>query len=153
MAIGQQSQTNSTKQPPPPPPNAHHHGDNQRGNVINRNAYSNPLRNLLPPALFGDTDDRGYEEPLTASSTRPDNHQCYAMATVFLCFPVGICACMHSYLVDEAWHSGRYADSVRHSRQVKNYSCLGCTLGIIFWTYMLLFREPRRFEWPRWRWD
>lgn len=86
-----------------------------------------------------------WDTPLNASR-RPENHQCYAVTALLLFFPVGFCACYHSWQVDRSWRYGRYGDAVNHSRQASNYACLGTFLGILAWAIWFLFRKIH-FDW------
>jgi hypothetical protein len=86
------------------------------------------------------------------SSRRPENHQCYAVTALILCFPIGVCAMIHSVLVDRAWERNKFGDAVNHSRQASNYACFGTFVGACFWIYWIFIREGNRlfdfnFDW------
>jgi hypothetical protein len=127
--------------PPPEPTRTHYPRQQQRSG-----GWS--------PWGFGNNDmtrSEWHDTPLNATR-RPENHQCYAICSLFLFFPLGLCACMHSFQVDRSWQQGRFGDAVNHSRQATNYACFGTFVGICIWIYLLVLRE-RRFEWPDWNFD
>lgn len=78
-----------------------------------------------------------YDTPLNATR-RPNNHQCYAMAALILCFPIGLCAIYQSCMVDRSWSHGNYGNAVNHSRQATQYACFGTALGTAFWIWFFL---------------
>lgn len=86
------------------------------------------------------------ETPWMASPRKPYNHQFNALVALVLCFPIGICALIHSFSCDNSWNEGRYSEAVRHARKAHNYACVGTGIGIIFWIYWLLFRPGQRFD-------
>lgn len=93
--------------------------------------------------------DINHDTPRNATR-RPDNHQCYAMAALVLCFPIGLCALYQSYMVDKSWSQGYYGDAVNHSRQASQYACSGCAIGVCLWIYIFLFDELLRMrDWFR----
>lgn len=88
-----------------------------------------------------------HDTPLNATR-RPNNHQCYAVAALILCFPVGVCAIYQSCMVDRSWSHGNYGDAVNHSRQASQYACFGTALGVAFWIWFLFFDEMvRMIDW------
>jgi hypothetical protein len=93
-----------------------------------------------------------HQENPNYASKRPDSSECSAFVALFLCLPLGIMAVYHSLSTNRAWNDGRYGDAVHHARQAPRYATLGNVLGIIFWMYMLFFREPGGvdWEWPNW---
>ena len=91
-----------------------------------------------------------YDTPYNATK-RPKNYQMYCVCSVLLFFPFGIIAMYHSLQVDVAWKQSRFGDSYNHSRQAKQYSGFANFLGLILWTYILLFRKESRlvdWKWP-----
>ena len=112
------------------------------GSATNRNHPSinkDNLRMAMTPAEYYDTPDN--------ASRRPKNHQMYAVCSLFLFFPIGIFAMYHSLQVDAAWKQARFGDSWNHSRQARQYSGFGNFCGLIFWIWLLFFREPRVIDW------
>jgi curved DNA-binding protein CbpA len=106
----------------------------------------------------------------------PDTHRCGAFLALWLCPPIGIVACYHSIMVDRCWKqkeesgrnepppkgdddyihgSKRHEDLAHgHSKRAGAYACFGNSIGILFWAYMLLFREGSNLEWLReWKLD
>jgi hypothetical protein len=95
-----------------------------------------------------------YHDTPFSASRRPENHQCYAVTALILCFPLGVCAVLQSIMVDRAWEQGKYGDAVNHSRQASNYACFGTFVGVCFWIYWLLFHEGNQlFKWPDFNFD
>lgn len=91
-----------------------------------------------------------YDTPYNATK-RPKNYQMYCVCSVILFAPFGIIAMYHSLQVDVAWKQSRFGDSYNHSRQAKQYSGFANFLGLILWTYILLFRKESRlvdWKWP-----
>lgn len=86
------------------------------------------------------------DTPWMSNPRKPYNHQFNAMVALVVCFPIGVCALMHSLSCDSAWNEGRYSESVRHARKAHNYACIGTGIGIIFWLYWFLFRPGQRFD-------
>ena len=80
------------------------------------------------------------DTPLNATR-RPSSHQCKAVVALLLFPPLGLCALMHSCLVDRCWNSGRYGDAVNHSRQAHAYANFSNFVGVILWIWLLFFRE------------
>ena len=80
------------------------------------------------------------DTPLNATR-RPSSHQCKAVVAFLLFPPLGLCALMHSCLVDRCWNSGRYGDAVNHSRQAHAYANFSNFVGVILWIWLLFFRE------------
>lgn len=114
----------------------------QMGQNNSRGFFNRPWNMFSNRAEFHDT-------PWTATR-RPNNHQCYAMAALVLCFPVGVCAVFQSIMVDRAWSDGQYGDAVNHSRQASQYACFGSFIGVIFWIWFFFFEElVRMTEWFR----
>jgi hypothetical protein len=90
------------------------------------------------------------DTPLNAAR-RPDSHQCCAVFSLLLCLPMGVCALIHSFKVDQAWKEGRYGDSVNHSRQSYNYACWGTVFGILlFLIWWFMFISEYEFKFPDW---
>ena len=92
---------------------------------------------------------RAFDTPMAASQ-RPDSHQCCALFSCVLFFPLGICAMIHSFLTDKRWSDGRYGDSVNHSRQAYNYSWWGVFIGVIlliYWFFITGDGFPDFGEW------
>lgn len=132
---------NHPRVPPPPPPPVDHviapSMSSRSGIMATRSMKSQPSLNE-------------FDTPLNASR-RPDSHQCYALVSLVLFFPVGLCALIQSMSVDDAWDNARYGDAVNHSRQALLYGRLACALGTVFWIYWIFFSGPGGFvfEWPR----
>jgi hypothetical protein len=102
-----------------------------------------------PRGLWDGTSNRShlYDTPLNATR-RPTNHQCYAVAALILCFPIGLCAVYQSCMVDRCWSHGNYGNAVNHSRQASKYACFGTALGASFWIWFLFFDElVRMADW------
>jgi hypothetical protein len=79
---------------------------------------------------------------------RPESHQCRSVVSLLLFPPLGLCAVMHSLLVDHCWKKGRYGDAVNHSRQAKAYAKFSNLVGILLWLwYALFYREGPRIRW------
>lgn len=135
-----------------PPPDNRYPTPGERSN----NSWNSPWRGFswerrnrgIGMEDSGMTRTEYLDTPFNASR-RPENHQCYAVTALILCFPLGVCACIHSFSVDRAWRQGRYGDAVNHSRQATSYACFGCFVGACFWIYWIIWGE-RRIEWPKW---
>jgi len=81
--------------------------------------------------------------------SRPDNHQCSAVAALLLCFPLGLFAVYHSWQTDVAWKAGRYGDAVTHARQTPQYASWGIMIGSIYWILWFFFRRGNgEWDWP-----
>jgi len=131
-----------------------------------------------PPAYHGDgyySNDYGRNVRTTGE---PDRHRCGAFLALWLCPPLGILALYHSIMVGRCWtkratsagdpsnadgYAGdepkiddpwkHYGDLAHgHSKRAGAWACLGNTLGILVWGYLLLGREDSGFEWPQ-EWD
>jgi hypothetical protein len=90
------------------------------------------------------------DTPMNATR-RPDSHQCCAFFSLIVCLPMGLCALIHSFKVDQAWKEGRYGDSLNHSRQSYNYACWGTVFGISL-LFIWWFSE-HEFQFPDWDFD
>jgi hypothetical protein len=140
QSTGKTTWTHPSIQPPPPPPVEHMISpsmSSRSGIMATRSLKSHPSMNE-------------YDTPFNASR-RPDSHQCFAIVSIILFFPIGLCALLQSLRVDDAWDAARYGDAVNHSRQALLYGRLSCALGAIFWIYWIFFSGPGEFhfEWPR----
>lgn len=92
-----------------------------------------------------------YNEHPSHATRRPDNHQCTAVVSLFLCPPIGLFAIYHSCHVDSCWKQGLYSDSVSHARQAPKFACFGNVVGVCFWLYWIFFREGGvDIDWPDW---
>ena len=110
-----------------------------------------PTRQPVVPKSPPPSAVTGEENPYMASR-RPDNHQCGAVAALFLCPPLGLLALYHSIRVDQCWKSGQYSDAVIHARQSPQFSSWGIMLGAVFWICWFFFRQGRgEWEWPDWK--
>jgi hypothetical protein len=140
QSTGATSWTHPLAPQPPPPPVDHMIApsmSSRSGIMATRSMKSQPSMNE-------------FDTPFNASR-RPDSHQCYAVISIILFFPLGLCALIQSFNVDEAWDNARYGDAVNHSRQALLYSRISCAIGAIFWIYWIFFSGPGGFvfEWPR----
>eukprot|EP00547_Thalassionema_nitzschioides_P008287 CAMPEP_0194227268 /NCGR_PEP_ID=MMETSP0156-20130528/42772_1 /TAXON_ID=33649 /ORGANISM="Thalassionema nitzschioides, Strain L26-B" /LENGTH=342 /DNA_ID=CAMNT_0038959747 /DNA_START=138 /DNA_END=1166 /DNA_ORIENTATION=- len=93
------------------------------------------------------------------NNVKPENHRCSTFLSLCLCPPIGIIAAYHSFMVDRCWNKSRILPkeqdykkwrelqdlAEQHSKSCAGYTCLGNTLGIIFWVYMIFIRKE--FEW------
>jgi hypothetical protein len=93
-----------------------------------------------------------YHDTPWNSSRRAENHQCYAVTALVLCFPIGAFAMYHSIQVDRSWEQSKFGDAVNHSRQASNFACFGTFIGICFWIYWFLFADGK-FDWPDFNFD
>jgi WW domain/Interferon-induced transmembrane protein len=140
QSTGTTSWTHPLAQKPPPPPVDQHISpsmSSKSGILAARSMKSQPSMNE-------------FDTPINASR-RPDSHQCYAVVAVILFFPLGLCALIQSFSVDQAWDHAHYGDAVNHSRQALLYARISCAMGAIFWIYWIFFSGPGGFvfDWPR----
>lgn len=92
---------------------------------------------------------------MSALERPPDNHQCAAFCSLLLCPPIGALALYHSIQVDRCWKQGLRGDATNHARQAPQYACMGNTLGIVFWLFILWRRNDGEAFFEDWRryWD
>lgn len=140
QSTGTSSWTHPLAPKPPPPPMDH---------VISP-TMSSKSGILAARSMKSQPSMTEHDNPFNASR-HPDSHQCYAVIAVILFFPIGLCALIQSFNVDQAWGESRFGDAVNHSRQALLYARFSCALGAIFWIYWIFFSGPGGFEfvWPR----
>jgi len=132
------SKTTSTSSAVPPPKQTDHHP-------------------FSAPFLSGGATNH-YNTQMQQQTARrpPDNHECYSVMALLLCFPIGLLACYHSLQVNRTWEQGRYGQAYNHSRQASKYACAGTALGCCFWFFFLVIRPESKvvdWQWPDWNFD
>ncbi|GAB3875812.1 CD225/dispanin family protein [Kibdelosporangium lantanae] len=112
-----------------------------------------------PPPPYGYPQIPGYGPqgyylpPPPPGMVRPSNYLGWAIATIFLFWPIAIAALIKSSQVDRLWAEAAYGESVEASRTTKTLcivaTCLGGAFfvaGIIVW--LVVFSTVMRYAPP-----
>jgi hypothetical protein len=127
-------------------------GRNSRFKSSQQEQQQQQQQQQLPPPPQSASPAGMWNEHPSHATRRPENHQCDAVVALCLFPPLGILALYHSIQVDRCWQQGLYGDSVNHARQAPKYAGFGIFVGIVFWIYVIFFRDEP-FRWPDWNFD
>mmetsp|Transcript_23135 Transcript_23135/g.35190 ORF Transcript_23135/g.35190 Transcript_23135/m.35190 type:complete len:227 (-) Transcript_23135:720-1400(-) len=103
-----------------------------------KTSWSHPRAPTLP-STNGNGNRGSIAETPHSASRRPDSHQCCAVFSCIVFFPLGIPALIHSCMTYRAWSKGKYGDAYDHSRQAYNFAWWAIAIFIGYIIYRVFF--------------